>query len=58
MNFALFIVCFLCVCVCARVCAWNIFINLRMFIYRDLSGNKIVKLPQKIFYDLTALEYL
>ena len=37
---------------------WNIFINLHMFIRRDLSGNKIVKLPQTIFYDLTDLEYL
>ena len=29
-----------------------------MFIYRDLSGNKIVKLPQNIFHNLTDLEYL
>ena len=40
------------------VCVWNIFINSLMLIYRDLSGNKIVKLLQNIFYDLTALNYL
>ena len=29
-----------------------------VFIYRYLSGNKIVKLPQQVFSDLKALDYL
>ena len=29
-----------------------------MFIRRDFYGNKIVELPRKIFYGLTALERL
>ena len=29
-----------------------------MFIRRDLDGNKIVELPRKIFYGLTALTTL
>ena len=35
-----------------------VFIDLRMFIDRDLNGNKIVELSPKIFSGLTALEYL
>ena len=50
-NFAVFVI-----CVC--VCGLKYFFNLRMFIYRDLSGNKIVKLPPNIFHESMGLGYL
>ena len=37
---------------------WNIFINSRTLTFRALDENKIRKLPQKIFYGLTALQQL
>ena len=37
---------------------WNIFINSRTLTFRALKENKIRKLPQKIFYGLTALQQL
>ena len=40
------------------VFCWNIFINSCTLIFRALNENKIRKLPQRVFYGLTALQQL